>query len=308
MVQPITSLRPAQVQHPILVLHHDDLDGWCGAWLLSRAFERSRMTFQAVQYGDPAPSDDALRGHRTLLIVDFSFPRQVLERLAALMGENHIGVFDHHITAEEHLRGLPYAAFDLNQSGCSLVYRWLHSSPVTQRPLLDYQVASAAIHVEDRDLWRFSDHRTRPYCEWLNTLPKDIKAWDAITATPYQEILRMGDAIIRYRDNLVERASMESVPVEFAGYTVPAVNASNLVSEVAHAILEREPSWPFVIVWQAIGNSVLVHLRSGEGGVDVGELAKRFGGGGHKRAAGFLVRMDNPVVSAILEQHDMEEA
>ena len=37
------------------------------------------------------------------------------------------------------------------------------------------------------------------------------------------------------------------------------------------------------------GEKYIFSLRSREGGEDVSDIAKRFGGGGHKRASGFSV-------------------
>ena len=39
-----------------------------------------------------------------------------------------------------------------------------------------------------------------------------------------------------------------------------------------------------------MGQGFVFSLRSEEGGLDVSEIAKKFGGGGHKHSAGFKVK------------------
>lgn len=84
-----------------------------------------------------------------------------------------------------------------------------------------------------------------------------------------------GAAILRYQHQIVaqhvDRARLE----DLAGYRVPVVNASSLFSEIAGELSE---SYPFAAVW-----------FDRDGGIDVSEVAKRFGGGGHFHAAGFEI-------------------
>jgi uncharacterized protein len=47
---------------------------------------------------------------------------------------------------------------------------------------------------------------------------------------------------------------------------------------------------PFAACYWDVPNGQVFSLRSCENGVDVSEIAKQFGGGGHKHAAGFTVK------------------
>ena len=57
-----------------------------------------------------------------------------------------IVILDHHITAQEALKDVPYAIFDMNQSGVGLT--WSYFFPEEQLPHF-------LAMIQDRDLWRW---------------------------------------------------------------------------------------------------------------------------------------------------------
>jgi nanoRNase/pAp phosphatase (c-di-AMP/oligoRNAs hydrolase) len=71
------------------------------------------------------------------------------------------------------------------------------------------------------------------------------------------------------------------------GYTVPRINVTHMISELGNKLAEKHP---FAALYFDTGDGKRVFsLRSVEGGVDVSEIAKQYGGGGHPHAAGFTV-------------------
>jgi oligoribonuclease NrnB/cAMP/cGMP phosphodiesterase (DHH superfamily) len=232
-----------------------------------------RVEFLAARYQEPAPHVEG----RGVLIVDFSYPRAMLEEMAAQA--SWLLVLDHHKTAEADLAGFeaPNAkvVFDLNRSGAGIT--WDHLFGLSTRPLLiDY--------VEDRDLWRKKLPGVDRFTAALRSYPKDFKVWDGLKVGT---LLAEGEAIERYYRTLVEQAKKHAYRREIAGHEVPVVNAGLfMASEVANELAEGEA---FAAVYAEDKDSVTFSLRSRPGGLDVSEIAKRFGGGGHKHAAGFKV-------------------
>jgi nanoRNase/pAp phosphatase (c-di-AMP/oligoRNAs hydrolase) len=70
------------------------------------------------------------------------------------------------------------------------------------------------------------------------------------------------------------------------GFRIPAVNASPVdTSEVLQVLALGQP---FALSWSVRFDGVFQYsLRSAEDGVDVSEIAKAHGGGGHAHASGF---------------------
>jgi oligoribonuclease NrnB/cAMP/cGMP phosphodiesterase (DHH superfamily) len=68
------------------------------------------------------------------------------------------------------------------------------------------------------------------------------------------------------------------------GRRVLCVNASSNISEVGHELAQGRP---FSVTYYDGAVSRKWALRSTPDGVDVSEIARKFGGGGHKHASGF---------------------
>jgi hypothetical protein len=70
-----------------------------------------------------------------------------------------------------------------------------------------------------------------------------------------------------------------------AGHTVPACNVPYMwASDAGHIMAQGHP---FAACFWIDGKEIAFSLRSAPDGLDVSEIAKRFGGGGHKHAAAF---------------------
>ena len=70
-----------------------------------------------------------------------------------------------------------------------------------------------------------------------------------------------------------------------AGHTVPACNVPSVWASDAGNLMAQ--GHPFAACFWIDGEQIAFSLRSAPDGLDVAEIAKRFGGGGHPHAAGF---------------------
>jgi oligoribonuclease NrnB/cAMP/cGMP phosphodiesterase (DHH superfamily) len=177
---------------PTLVLYHAECaDGFGAAWALWKRYPTSR--FLPVKHGEPPLQN--LGGER-IVIVDFSYPRPVLERLAKEAAS--LLVLDHHITAQQALSDLPYAYFDQTRSGAVLAWQWAHDAPVPW--LLQY--------IQDKDLWQWALPHSREISAALASYPFDFALWDSFQQ---QELEREGRAILRYENELVAKLATHAV-------------------------------------------------------------------------------------------------
>ncbi len=255
------------VAPPDVVLYHAEcLDGFGAAWAIWKKFPSA--TFTPVKHGLPPPS--GLAGKK-IVIVDFSYPRPVLEDLARDAAS--LLVLDHHVTAEKALAGLPYTYFDQKKSGAVLAWEWAHQRPA---PWL-------LLHVQDKDLWQWALPGSREVNAALSSHPYDFRLWDNFTQ---ETLVAEGRAILRYEQEMVGRLVKEMRLVEFQGETVPAVQSAILNSQIGERL---SPHYPFVVIWHDRDGRRYFSLRSREDGPDVEAIAKQYGGGGHVHAAGFSV-------------------
>lgn len=274
-----------------LILYHANCaDGFCAAWIAHRKWGED-ADYLPVQYGQEPPDVTG----RAVYILDFSYKRPVMRQI--LSQAQKVVVLDHHKTAEAELvdiidefvqrpdlianpsgSELPVVHFDMSKSGGRLAWGFFFPGKPTPW-LVDY--------TEDRDLWSWKLPNSREISAALAARPKTFGEWYALDQFPScpGELIREGVAILRYQQQQIDAICANASETEIDGHQILAVNTSVLFSEVAGKLAEGRP---FGAAWFVRGDGKKQwSLRSQESGVDVSEIARRHGGGGHHNAAGF---------------------
>lgn len=273
------------MNRPLVIYHTHCVDGFTAAWVAHRHFVEKRgiePELLPAQYGDEPPDENTVAG-RDIVIVDFSYPLDVLLWMQHRAAS--IRVLDHHRTAQNEIGGLSFAVFDMGRSGAGLAWDELMGGP---RPwLVDY--------VEDRDLWRWELPRSREVSAGLATYDFDLAVWDDFVDSLHLggrlfEVADEGEAILRYQARVVRKHVESARVMMLAGHEVPVVNATTLHSEIGNDLSKTAP---FAAMWSETSTGRIAYaLRSSAENpahVDVSAIARTFGGGGHRHAAGFVV-------------------
>ena len=102
------------------------------------------------------------------------------------------------------------------------------------------------------------------------------------------QLIEKGRAIVEYENQKVERITKSELEIiTLDGYQVPIINTTQLISEIGNALCQE---YPFAVMYFETKDKRIYSLRSqGENGVDVSMIASKFGGGGHRNAAGFSI-------------------
>ena len=264
------------MKQPICIYHGNCADGFGAAWVVWR-YGLVSTEFFGANYGGPLPDID----DRDVLFVDFSVKRDAMEEI--LSKANTVTVLDHHKTAEDDLlplfeSGAIQGVFDMNRSGVMLAWDWFcpHKKPPR---LLE--------HIQDRDLWRFELPNTREIQAALFSYPYDFEVWDELMLGDYcVRLTEEGKAIERkHHKDIAELADASSREMVIGGHKVAVVNLPyTMASDACHMLCEAGN--PFGASYFDAKDGRLFSLRS-VGDFDVSEIAKGYGGGGHKNAAGF---------------------
>lgn len=260
----------------LIIYHADCVDGFTAAWAAWRTLGDGAAYWPA-QHGQPAPPVEG----RDVVMVDFAYPRSTLLAMAARA--RSLIVLDHHKTALEQLSDLPFVHLDMQQSGAGLAWRHFHP----ERPLPRLVLA-----VEDGDLWRHRLPSTREIYLRLSFEPRTFANWDRVAAQldtdlGLAQFVGEGRVLEEEREFQVERLILRRQEVVLEGEVGLAVEAPSTVrSELGHRLAQL--SGTFGLVWYGHGGGTRVSLRS-VGDYDVERLARRYGGGGHRNAAGFTL-------------------
>lgn len=278
---------------PLVIYHANCWDGFCAAWVARMAL--GEIEAVPAQYGTAPPTVT----DRHVYILDFCYPRAQMRHIA---GEaKALVVLDHHKTAREALDGfvdecimrpdlvrsrpgqeLVRVHFDMDKSGGRLA--WEHFAylggwqGMASPWLVDY--------TEDRDLWRHTLTDSESINAALRSYPLDFELWDNFNKSHPAELAREGQAIRRRERQIVADHVRHARIENFDGtWTVPIVNATTMFSEIAGELAKGQPF--AACYFDRQDGKRQWSLRSAEGGIDVSEIAKAHGGGGHVHAAGF---------------------
>ncbi|MHB1563928.1 MAG: DHHA1 domain-containing protein [Leptospirillum sp.] len=274
-------------QAPVVVFYHQDCSDGFGAalsaWL--RHEGKKPITLTPLSYGDPLPS---LPSGSDVYILDFSLPVTVFLELRK--NNLRVSMIDHHQTAQENYGKTfeedPDIIFDMNHSGAALA--WLHFHPGTELPAL-------IRYIEDKDLWRWNLPGSLEINSALASYPMDFALWNRflveLESSPPEntDLYKEGSAILRYQGRLLDQAIRNTGTLGRldGGEVGFFVNSPILNSEIGGRAKTLNN---MVGIWSVKPDGrVSYSLRSSESGPDVSRIAQRFGGGGHKRAAGFIV-------------------
>ena len=290
---------------PDICVYHGGCDDGFGAALAVWKCWGDAVQFVPAGYSKPLGVDCT---NKHVIMVDFSLKRGAMEELGRAAAS--VIVLDHHKTAQAELHPwtlgdenvdlgaklqdvgqnlalnqmegvLPILAyFCMNKSGARMA--WEFCMPRVPVPAL---IAA----VEDRDLWRFAIPSTPKVSAALRTLPHDFALWNGLTYGDLGGLITEGEAVLRGHNKNVSEFIKNRYWTEIGGVRVPVVNVPyHYASDCADAMLKAEPDAPFRASWfvRADGKRQF-SLRSRDDRMDVSEIAKQFGGGGHRNAAGF---------------------
>jgi oligoribonuclease NrnB/cAMP/cGMP phosphodiesterase (DHH superfamily) len=258
----------------ICIYHGNCADGFGAAWVVRKAL--GDIEFHSGKYQESPPDVTG----KDVVMVDFSYKRPTLLEMSAKA--NSILILDHHKTAVEDLVDLPEnvtAKFDMEHSGAMLT--WKHFFPGQEPPPL-------LLHIEDRDLWRFALDNTRQIQANVFSFPYDFQVWDMLMSAAPETLVIDGTAIERkHFKDIRELLGVTTRDMLIGGHRVPVANLPYTMSSDAGHEMTKADS--FAACYWDTPNGRVFSLRSNDDGVDVSEVAKQYGGGGHRNAAGFTV-------------------
>lgn len=280
----------------LVIYHANCMDGFTSAYIFSesRAKVYDEVEYLPWAYGTARPVESEKFLGKDVYILDFSFSRFHTRAFCSLA--NNVTIIDHHKTAQEDLGNWEdkpdnlHIIFDMGKSGAGLT--WDVFNGQEPRPnLVNY--------VEDRDLWKFALARSKDVNAYIALKPKNFAAYkelDDEVQDMLGECVEIGGALNEYHQQICE--SIASDLTRPCVFTVDGGRFEGLIancpgqfaSEVGNILAKRSGQFGATSYTDSEGN-LRVSLRS-IGDFDVSLLAKLYGGGGHKNAAGFVVPAD----------------
>lgn len=283
----------------ICIYHSKDLDGYCSGAIMKRKFPDAKLI--GYDYGQPLEIDAT---GEPIMMADVSVPMPTMMKLAQ-MSNYHLTWIDHHASAikdyNEYIAGKPPEAVKMfctavledGISACEGAWKYLFP---------DEQMPTAVTLLGKYDTWRNQDkfewdnaimpfqYGMRMICSSAETFPQDLLEMPTIiTDSPVYGIINTGKAILEYQKVQNERACRCAFEFEFEGLRAIALNNGGANSQVFESVYDESKHdimMPFVFT----GKHWTFSMYTTKDDIDCSVIAKKHGGGGHKKAAGFQVK------------------
>lgn len=295
----------------------DCRDGIAAAWVARKFFSGTDIEMHGCVYpttdaegNQVIDRSDVEPGDR-LVIVDFSFPKHVLDEWANQGCE--IIVLDHHESAENALQGFTAGILWFDKTQCGATLTWDYFFGDRPRPaFLEY--------VQDGDHYNFD----LPYSEEINEAISwlrmrnaqmeldQLDVFEAIAPYTQQQLVTIlapiGCMLLKKKNKQIADIAARHVWMDISGHKVPVVELledweSRLTSGICRSLYRQFPDAPFSACYQKLKTGEISwSFRSDKkgGNFHVGAIAQQFGGGGHHNAAGATVSADTEVAKEIV--------
>lgn len=266
--------------YDLVVSHRKCSDGIAACWVAKKYAQLAdNVVFLDHEAGMPLEHDVTGKTVLMLDVVSSNF-----DDLAAVA--LHIHVVDHHVTNKKYLEKYKTSrnvTVTYSEDKCAAKIAWVTFAKTNQYPWWINVV-------DDRDRWVWTHEDSKAlskaiYCKLMNDEIDEFNDWsDAQIATAKQ----CGQKMLEEDQKGIDRMTSNAIPASFGRYSVLITSGSGrFFSEVGN-ILAKKCDIAAMWSYDLERDEWKVSLRS-IGNVDVARIANRFGGGGHKHAAGFRI-------------------
>jgi oligoribonuclease NrnB/cAMP/cGMP phosphodiesterase (DHH superfamily) len=277
----------------IVIMHHNDPDGYCAAAIANRKVESQGAcaAFIPMQYGKPIPYA-ICKGADVIVMVDFSASPEDMFKLKD-MCRQFIWI-DHHETA---LDKMGKAGFEtsgtrkVGKSGCELSWEFFFPTlpmPFAVRLIGRYDVWDldyAGPDIPKGDVLAFYYG-----CQGVDLYPQS-EIWGRwLTRATYPtHTVVAGKTILAYlRRTYAQLCDTSAYSVWLDDRRFIALNSNFRGSLQFDSIYDPKKHAGMLVYGQRSDGQWTVSLYSTRDDIHVGEIAAKYGGGGHKGAAGFV--------------------
>ena len=288
----------------VVIYHKTDMDGLGSCAIIKKYLSKYPMIipyFIGFDYNDNIDFQLlSFYGKDGLIIADFSFKPEIMLELIKKYN-NTLYWFDHHSTAIND--SIKYNYSNINGirkneiAACELVWEGFFS---------DEKIPRSIKYISNHDTWNHEDPNTLLYYYGLMKYETDPlineELWvDILSDKNTDQILNDGKFIQEYEKQKNKNICKSSAVgfVEFEGYRALVVNRSHINSLFFESIPEFKYDIILIFYYLPLEKIWKFSIYTENPDINVGFIAKAYGGGGHKSAAGFYIK-DNNILNNII--------
>lgn len=296
---------------PLVIYHADCTDGY-GAAFAAWLKLGDEAEYLPMGYSDKLDPSKVQYEDRDIYILDFSFPREIMNNLfdnarRVVWLDHHKSAFEMWCETEREWYESDDGAIVLNNSKSGAYLAWEYFHPDTEVPMLIQ-------HIDDYDRWQFKLDGTKAFNKALwSYAPWNFKDWQtryvnknelwsgAMQGSDLTSYYEQGAAILRAHEQNVQSVVKQARKCRIPHNTIESDTGAKifdpktglaancppfLTSDVGHELANQSGTFGLCWTLSQTGLTAKCSLRS-NGDYDVSAIARAFGGGGHRNAAGF---------------------
>ena len=283
------------------IYHSKDTDGHFSGAVLK--YKYPDIELRGWDYKDEVPSFESMDGFDEIILIDITFPFDILQELGT---KTKLTVIDHHVSFKKQVDSHLQIGHDVVTDELkSITFEYIYDDKLSACELgfkhyFGY-VPPIVELVGKYDTWRANGTN-----EWEETVlpmkyylygkvnkPEDVKNYwfDSVEELYHEDIiddmLEIGKSIMEYERKMDEsKTNSYAFERDVYGLRALCIN-TNFMSSETMMIKFDSSKHDIMIGFAYNGNNWGVSLRSVGDKVDVSQIAKERGGGGHSQSAGF---------------------
>jgi len=279
-----------------VIYHKNCLDGFMSL-VICKKFLKSITPLPDVPSAMSIPDVK----NKDIFIVDVAYKPEIIKEIIKLA--KSVVMIDHHITHHEEISNIKNSKFNYiystdHQSAALLTWNYFSK----ENPPISVEYISD----NDTGTWKYKE--TLNFISALNVKypidEKNIKKWFKLfTDTEVKKLVIKGRAYVEYNNYLTESKSNHYATMKFPSEEILKIYPKLAKSANMYTIAIHNGSCPtttllgnfilkktkcdicFIYTYNIIDDVYIISMRSKN--IDVSNIAKQFGGGGHQEAAAF---------------------
>jgi uncharacterized protein len=295
-----------KIKYDYIIYHKNCIDGFTGFYLFmkTKMWKRNPFVYPDVPSTIEIPPNIK---NKNVIIIDVAYKSNILKQISQVA--KNVLFIDHHITIRDDVISLKSyknltVIYDKHESGASLVHKYFYPKS---------KIPEFVKYIKDNDIGKWKYKQTLPFLSALevsfNYEPthNNLKKWDLLLNNSYVEnMIEKGKIYEEYKKYLIKKQASQANIRYFPSKTIiNDINDKHILTEGMYKIAILNGGCPSTsLVGKYIAENIecdfcmlytynihkkiyIISLRSKS--MDVGEIAKLFGGGGHKLAAAFSI-------------------
>lgn len=307
----------------VVIYHKGCLDGFTGFFVghMSGKYSRNIDIIPDVPSANSIPSGI---DNKNIIIIDVAYKREIIEGIVNYA--KSVVLIDHHLTTLDEVKNIKSKKFtfvyDELKSGATLTWKYFYGRQTI--PLF-------LKYIEDQDIGKWEYENTKPFIFALKTYyninnsKENINKWfKLLDKDKVSKLIKKGKHMQAYNNYIVDinlpKHTVEKFPsqkvfnldtnhkvfAKIGQYKVGVYCGHNCpsVTEIGTSALERY-NFDFCIMWVFNLDSKKYVLSMRSKIVDVSEICKLFGGGGHKLAAACSFYSNTMRIEDLFDGHSL---